>query len=103
MPDVKTAEKPEAATAPEPQPAAAPVAAEPTKPALQPGNVWCRILPNGHNKVSTGETKRNATGGYDMEEGAEVFPKFPRGAIMQLPLKIAKAQEINGNLEIQED
>jgi hypothetical protein len=104
MPDVKTVEKPgDQALAHIQSIAAAPIAAaEPAKPALQPGHVWVRILPKGDKRISTGETKRNATGGYDVEEGVETFPSFPRGAITQLPLKIAQAQEDNGYLEIQE-
>lgn len=107
MPDTKTAEpKTEDVQKAEPVAQAAPVAevpAEPAKPVLQPGNVWCRITKRGHNKVSTGETRRNSTGGYGMEEGVESFPNFPYGAIIQLPGTIALAQEDNGYLEIQED
>lgn len=94
--ETKTADKPELAPVAE-------APAEPAKPELQPGYVWCRILPRGHNKISTGETNRNAAGGYsDLGEGIAVFPSFPKGAIMQLPLKIAQMQEDNGYLEIQE-
>lgn len=71
-------------------------------PPIPPGHVLCRVTKRGHDKVYTGETKANVIASGDTYDGPDAFPRHPFGAMIALPLKVAEAQEENGNVEIQE-
>ncbi len=60
---------------------------------LLPGHVWVRVLPLGHDKLSTGA--------YDPSTNS--FPHYPKGAVLQCLEGSAKQHETAGRVEILDD
>lgn len=90
-----------------PEPAAQP----PADPGPAPGFVRCRVTKFGHDKIYTGETRQNSSGGYDSAPGADdegrsvgvdLFPRHPVNTIVDLPLRAAQKYEARGDVEIQD-
>jgi hypothetical protein len=69
---------------------------------LEPGYVYVRITKKGHGVVHTGGTPKSVRKdtGAEIFEGDGIFPTFAKGAVVPLPLSVAKAQEANYNVEI---
>ncbi len=70
------------------------------RPPAPDTQVKCRVLPRGHRKVFTGETPNIRRPEYD--EGEHWFPTYAKGDIVELPRRIAEAQEQAGHVEIQD-